>query len=725
MSAQIRSPMNLLSRYTLLERIGNSVLGTVYKAQDKANGSLVTLRVLQLGLLDDAARAELEARLQRDFEAADRLQHPGIARVFEMRREGHTALIASELVDGPTVTSFVRASGGSELSQVVTAVGQVLEALDFAHRQGVIHRDLRPANVRVQGERIKITDFGMADLGAGARDDTPSLTDRTEYMAPEQLESGSVDKRCDVHAVGAILYELLTGRSPFAGEADGLTAMFRVMNFVPLPPSQVRPGLASAFDRVVQRALAKSPGERFASAQQFRDELRGAYSTLMRRPPPDTLVRSVFAAHYPPAASPAAPSEPSLTSPLPEDFLAEKPSAQAAASEAAARGAPEKAAAAPPAASAPSLPSGNTLPGSTAAPVTAAPAREVTSRSQRPETPARVSDTQQKATGTRADASRSDAVATPERDKSARRPETRVEAAPARQPEARKPAPASPAPPPASPAATSSDLKDLLRGAVPVAAVAGEPGRAKEPEKAPPVSGGTVLAPPKRAATPDRSVESARPGPVQPAPPPAAPAKDADKGQPVAGGTVLTPAKRSSPPGPPARAPVAEAERAKPLPGSTEAPLPSSAAAPPAEKAPEPADEAVAEAARAKQFERTIWIPVPKDDSGVWRGPPAAKPSAPVRPPPLAAKAEGSPASTPPPRPAAPTQKKVIPLTEAAVAHGGKVLARFMGPIAMVLSRRAAQEFTDEKAFFDALAGHLNDADERYQFLREVRQRPS
>ena len=721
MSAQIRSPMNLLSRYTLLERIGNSVLGTVYKAQDKANGSLVTLRVLQLGLLDDAARAELEARLQRDFEAADRLQHPGIARVFEMRREGHTALIASELVDGPTVTSFVRASGGSELSQVVTAVGQVLEALDFAHRQGVIHRDLRPANVRVQGERIKITDFGMADLGAGARDDNPALTDRTEYMAPEQLESGSVDKRCDVHAAGAILYELLTGRSPFAGEADGLTAMFRVMNFVPLPPSQVRPGLASAFDRVVQRALAKSPGERFASAQQFRDELRGAYSTLMRRPPPDTLVRSVFAAHYPPAASPATPSEPSLTSPLPEDFLAEQPAGRAAASEAAARVAPEKASAARPAASAPSFLSGNTLPGSTAAPVTAAPAREVTSRSQRPEAPARVSDTQQKATGTRADASRSDAGATPERDKSARRPETRVEAAPARQPEARKPAPASPAPPPASPAATSSDLKDLLRGAVPVAAVAGEP------EKAAPVSGGTVLAPPKRAATPDRPVESARPGPAQP-PPPAAPAKDADKGQP-AGGTVLTPAKRSSPPAAPGRAPVAEAERAKPLPGSPEAPPPSSAAAPPAEKAPEPAAEAVAEAvaeaARAKQFERTIWIPVPKDDSGLWRGPPAAKPSAPVTPPPLAAKAEGSPASTPPPRPAAPAQKKVIPLTEAAVAHAAKVLARFMGPIAMVLSRRAAQEFTDEKAFFDALAGHLTDADERYQFLREVRQRPS
>ncbi|HEX4388292.1 MAG TPA: protein kinase [Steroidobacteraceae bacterium] len=694
--------MNLLSRYTLIERIGNSVLGTVYKAQDKANGSLVTLRLLQLGLLDDAARAELEARLQRDFEAAERLQHPGIARVFDMRREGHTALIASELIDGPTVTSFVRASGGSELSQVVTAMGQALEALDFAHREGIIHRDLRPANVRVQGERIKITDFGMAGLGAGARDDA-TLTDRTEYMAPEQLESGSVDKRCDVHAAGAILYELLTGRSPFAGEPDGLTAMFRVMNFVPLPPSQVRPGLASAFDRVVQRALAKSPGERFASAQQFRDELRGAYSTLMRRPPPDTLVRSVFAAHYPPAgASAPTPGEPSLTSPLPEDFLAERPAGRAV-SEAAPRSPPEKAGVARPAAGASdSFLSGNTLPGSTAAPVTSPPAREATSRSQRPETPARVSDTQQKAAGARADAAKADAGAPPERDKSVRRAETRVEA-PARQPEAKKPAPASPAPPPPAPP-TSSDLNDLLRGAVPVAAVAEPPARAKEPQVEAPVSGGTVLAPPKRAAAPDRSVESARSGPAQP-PPPAAPARDAEKAQPVAGGTVLTAPKRTAPPG-------------------TEAPPPRSAAVP-AERAPEPAD-ADAEAARAKQFERTIWIPVPKDDSGLWRPPPAAKPPAPVSAPPLAAKPDDGPAtSTPPPKPPAPARKNVIPLTDAAVAHGGKVLARFMGPIAMVLSRRAAEGLTDEKAFFDALAGHLADSDERYQFLREVRQRPS
>src|SRR5215475_7185574 len=102
------SSMNQLSRYTLLEKIGSSILGAVYKARDNTTGSVVALKVLQLGLLDDVSSSEMDARLQRNFEAASRLQHPGIARVFEIRRDGRTALIASELVEGPTITSLTK-----------------------------------------------------------------------------------------------------------------------------------------------------------------------------------------------------------------------------------------------------------------------------------------------------------------------------------------------------------------------------------------------------------------------------------------------------------------------------------------------------------------------------------------------------------------------------------------------------------------------------------------
>src|SRR5205807_2064006 len=234
--------MTQLARYTLLDKIGSSVLGAVYKARDTVTGRPVALKVLQLGLLDDVSSREMDARLRREFEAAVRLVHPGIARVYEIRRDGRTALIATELVDGPKITAYVRSDARSDLSLVVTAATQILEALEFAHNRGVIHRDLKPSNILVsEGTHIKITDFGMADLAARNREDTGMLVGETQYMAPEQFLSGpTVDRRCDIHAVGTILYELLTGTSPFAGGEKGFAAMTEVLDFVPPPPSKVQ-----------------------------------------------------------------------------------------------------------------------------------------------------------------------------------------------------------------------------------------------------------------------------------------------------------------------------------------------------------------------------------------------------------------------------------------------------------------------------------------------------
>jgi serine/threonine-protein kinase len=282
--------MNQVGQYALLDKIGSTVLGAVYRAQDTVTGYTVALKVLQVGLLDDVSSREMDTRLQREFEAVTRLIHPGIARVYEVRRDGKTAIIAEELVDGPSLTAFAVAQGGFDLSQVVTAVVQVLEALEFAHRQSVIHQDLKPSNILVShGTRTKITDFGMAKLAARNREDTGMLVGAMEYMAPEQFLSRPIDQRCDVHAVGTILYELLTGKSPFA-DAHSF-AMPRVLNVTPPPPSSVKDGLTPVFDPVVACALAKSPADRFASARAFRDELCAVYFALMQRAPSDTLTR--------------------------------------------------------------------------------------------------------------------------------------------------------------------------------------------------------------------------------------------------------------------------------------------------------------------------------------------------------------------------------------------------------------------------------------------------
>jgi len=282
--------MSQLGQYTLLDKIGGSVLGTVYRAVDTGSGRTIALKVLRLDMLDDVSSREMDARLTRDFQAVSGLTHPGIAAVYDLRRQGDTALVAMELVEGPTITTFAAAQGGLDVSQAVTAIVQILEALAFAHSRSMIHRDVKPSNVLVsQGTRTKITDFGMAELAARNRTETGLLVGTTEYMAPEQFLGRTIDERCDIHATGTILYQLLTGGSPFA-DPRGF-AMPRVLDYTPPPPSKVKSGLTTAFDPIVARALAKLPGDRFATAQIFRDELCAAYVALTHRALPKTLAR--------------------------------------------------------------------------------------------------------------------------------------------------------------------------------------------------------------------------------------------------------------------------------------------------------------------------------------------------------------------------------------------------------------------------------------------------
>jgi eukaryotic-like serine/threonine-protein kinase len=283
--------MTELGQYTLLEKLGGSVLSAVYKARHKVTGSIVALKALQLDVLDDVGNREMDMRLQEGFESVAPLIHPGIGRVFEMRREDRFALIVAELVDGPAVTAFLATQSAPDVENAVTAVVQILEALDFAHSRSVIHRDLKPSNILVsQGARVKIVDFGMVDLAARNRTETGLLVGKMEYMSPEQFLTACVDHRCDIHAAGVILYELLTGISPFA-DARGFP-MPKVLEENPPPPSRVNAAVSPAFDPVIARALAKSPADRFATAAQFRSELCAAYASIVGRAPPQFLSSS-------------------------------------------------------------------------------------------------------------------------------------------------------------------------------------------------------------------------------------------------------------------------------------------------------------------------------------------------------------------------------------------------------------------------------------------------
>jgi len=570
--------MTYLSRYTLLAKIGSSILGPVYKAHDTVTGSTVALKVLQLGLLDDVGSGEMDARLQREFETAARLRHPGIAHVFEIRRDGTTALIATEFVDGPTVTSFASAQPESDVSQVVTAVVQILEALNFAHSHMVIHRDLKPSNVLVsQGTRTKITDFGMANLGARNRDDTGMLVGETQYMAPEQFIGRAIDKRCDIHAVGTILYELLTGKSPFGGDDRVFAAMTKVLEFTPPPPSTVRPDLSPAFDGVVGRALAKSPADRFATALHFRDELCAAYFTLMGRAPPHTLARVALAPDLP---TPSA-ARPTTIRRRPTSWVLYDPAPDGPERGKAAREAP----------------------------------RDNGTEKTSPESTA-------------------DSLSSNSLD---------LGLAPQR---------AAAVPKPPEPVRQSRPVQTGPSAEAPAV-------RARLEADSPP--------PPELTAESAHSRGAGFGGSDEPMSHDPQPARTELREQTPAAAPSLTPPAVLGQ-GPPRQAPAGPSSK------------PADLVAPGA-----------AEADPKAKFGPTLPADVRSDSV-----------AAPVAPP---------------------TPKRGVPVTDASIAHGGRVLARFVGPIATVLSRRAAQDAHDERAYFERLAAHLSDPKERAQFLRDIRQR--
>jgi eukaryotic-like serine/threonine-protein kinase len=286
--------MPQIGKYQTLELLGSGALSTLYRAYDAQLQRVVALRVLHLDRLHDVAAQQADARLRATAAALSRLAHPGIATVYECRQDGGYAYIAREFVDGSTLSARSAKHCGLTPADAVAAAIQVLDALSHAHARGVTHGDLKPSNVLVDGEGMtRITDFGVAAIGERNSQDTGLLVGSMEYLAPEQFRGVPLDERCDIHAAGVLIYEMLTGVSPFAG-ANGV-AMFRVCDEVPAAPSRVKPGLPPAFDACIARSLAKRPKDRFESAQSFRDALRSAYLAQAGAEPPRALqpVRSV------------------------------------------------------------------------------------------------------------------------------------------------------------------------------------------------------------------------------------------------------------------------------------------------------------------------------------------------------------------------------------------------------------------------------------------------
>src|SRR3989449_1905270 len=266
----------MLGRYRILGELGRGAMGAVYRAVESVPEREVRLKTLLPGPPEGLVR-EGPLRVPREARSAGRLSHPNIVTIFDVGQEGETAYIAMELLEGRSLHQMLKDPQRIPFHPAADIIAQVAEALEHAHKFSIVHRDVKPANVVVAPSgRAKLTDFGVAYIPASNVTQTGSALGSPRYMAPEQVLGQPIDSRADLFSLGVVLYELLTKRTPF--EWPGDTTVFALMQRIagePHPPlRQIDPQIPEGFDRIMDRALAKRPPDRYQKAAEMASDLR-------------------------------------------------------------------------------------------------------------------------------------------------------------------------------------------------------------------------------------------------------------------------------------------------------------------------------------------------------------------------------------------------------------------------------------------------------------------
>ena len=263
--------MEQIGRYEIAAELGRGAMGVVYRALDPRIGREVAIKTIKPADQADADETEgLRERLFREAQSAGRLSHPGIVTIFDVDEQDGLVYIAMELVEGQTLDRHAAAAGGGaqSLDFAIDLLLQVGAALDYAHRRGIVHRDIKPSNIMISPDGVKIMDFGVARIASSQLTRTGAVVGTPNYMSPEQVKGEEIDGRSDQFSLGAVAYELLTGKKPF--QSSSLTStIFRIVSADPALPRQLNPKIPLPLEEAVLRALAKDPDGRFATCREF------------------------------------------------------------------------------------------------------------------------------------------------------------------------------------------------------------------------------------------------------------------------------------------------------------------------------------------------------------------------------------------------------------------------------------------------------------------------
>ena len=268
----VNDPRLYSNRYQVTHLIARGGMALVYRAQDVLLNRAVALKILYPELSADPLFVE---RFRREAQAAAKLSHPNIVPVFDWGEDAGTYFIVMELIDGTSLAEVLRGSRTLTASRSAQLAAQVAAALGYAHRNGVVHRDVKPGNILITSDgQVKVTDFGIAQAVASEDHlaEEGSVMGTATYFSPEQAEGAAVDGRSDVYSLGVVLYEMLVGRPPFIGSTPVEVSSQHVNGSVP-PPSQFNEAIPRDLEAIVMESLAKSPGHRYQSADEFRADL--------------------------------------------------------------------------------------------------------------------------------------------------------------------------------------------------------------------------------------------------------------------------------------------------------------------------------------------------------------------------------------------------------------------------------------------------------------------
>ena len=252
-------------RYEVIDELGDGAMGRVYRAWDPAVNRVVAVKTIKSEYLTRDTADEYLKRFRREAQSAGGLNHPAIVRVFDLGED----FLVMELVEGRTLHRLIREEGRLAPEKALQLLAPVADAVDHAHRAGIVHRDIKPANVMVDpAGQPKLMDFGVAKIEASVMTTAGQILGSPSYMSPEQIAGENVTSRSDLYSLAVVAYEMLTGQPPFQGKTI-TQVIYKVMHEAPAPPRQWNAALPARYDDVFARALSKDPAARFLTAGEF------------------------------------------------------------------------------------------------------------------------------------------------------------------------------------------------------------------------------------------------------------------------------------------------------------------------------------------------------------------------------------------------------------------------------------------------------------------------